>query len=157
MIDPTSIQAVFAGLTFARETFGAALDEKTDSKTREAISEAMTKLNSAQSTIFNMQTEMFDLLSQNQGLMSEIKQVKDWQSRVDRYKLVETSGGAVVYESLDELRHYVCPRCIENKKIHILQNDKSYAGTYSCPECDVSYPVETEKPLPPIKVHSYQW
>jgi hypothetical protein len=75
---------------------------------------------------------------------SERRENDKWEERAKNYRLTETQGGAVVYQSCFEPRHFVCPSCFEKKQISILQDRRVVGGVFDCPACKAVYRI---KPL----------
>lgn len=75
---------------------------------------------------------------------SEPREKDKWEERTKNYRLTETPGGAVVYQSTFEPRHFVCPSCFEKKQISILQDRRVVGGVFDCPSCKAPYRI---KPL----------
>jgi len=151
-MDLSMLSAAYTGAKFAKEALAAVLQYKIEEKAKEKINEVLEKLGPIQDTLFELREELFRLQDENRALKENIKSFNDWNSRLSRYKLVETEGGAVVYSSLEPPSHYVCPSCIEKKEIHILQDCRVYSGTFQCPGCDKTFPIKKEKsdPAPPL-------
>ena len=150
-MDLSMLSAAYGGAKFAKEALATILQYKIDEKAKEKINEVLQRLGSIQDTLFELREELFKLQDENRALKEDIKSFNDWNSRLSRYKLVETEGGAVVFSSLEPPSHYVCPSCIEKKEIHILQDRRVYSGTFQCPGCDKIFPIKKESsdPGPP--------
>jgi predicted RNA-binding Zn-ribbon protein involved in translation (DUF1610 family) len=156
-MDLSMLSAAYTGAKFAKEALAVVLQYKIDEKAKEKINEVLEKLGPIQDTLFELREELFRLQDENRALKENIKSFNDWNSRLSRYKLIETEGGAVVYSSLEPPSHYVCPSCIEKKEIQILQNSRTYSGTFQCPGCDKTFPIKKKKSDPVLPPRSGAW
>ena len=87
-------------------------------------------------------------------MLSDIDK-EEWKKKIDKYVLVKTQGGAIVFKSKEEVDHYICPSCVERKKeIQILQVLRGRTGEYICPGCDKRFPVDPPIPPPGMRVIS---
>lgn len=78
----------------------------------------------------------------------------EWKAKFANYQLTRTSGGAVVFQSQQGLKHFICPKCAEGKEIQILQDTRAYSGSYFCPKCKTMYPIDAPRTTPPDPGHS---
>jgi hypothetical protein len=144
-MDLTSVMAAYNGLKIGKEILGGLLQTKIQEEVREKISEALKKLGEAQDTLFGLREELFRLQSENDTLRKQISDHENWEGQVAKYSLTETAGGAVVYISKGAPTHYACPSCITQRKIQILQDERSFTGKFECPGCKNSFPVNPKK------------
>jgi predicted RNA-binding Zn-ribbon protein involved in translation (DUF1610 family) len=108
----------------------------------------MSKLGEAQDTLFSMREELFSLQTENETLKKAASETETWESKFSQYELHKTAGGAVVYLFNAEPQHYACPSCIENKSIHILQDNRTMSGKFRCVSCEAEYPIKQKERMP---------
>lgn len=62
------------------------------------------------------------------------------------YSLITAAGGAVVYVSSDEPKHYICPTCHDGaSKIIILQPSQGLIhSSHICNNCKAEYPIDLQ-------------
>ena len=140
-MDVALIGGAYNGLKFAKDALTTALSYKIENDTRAQISAALERLGTAQDTLFDLREELFRLQSENDELRRQIKSSEDWQAQKSMYELSQTPGGAVVYSFTGTPKHYACPSCFAKSKIELLQNRRLVSGTFDCPGCKTTYPV----------------
>ena len=59
-----------------------------------------------------------------------------------QYELTKLESGAAVYGFTGFPKHYVCPYCFEQARMHVLQYRRVGVGYFECPGCRVSFPVQ---------------
>jgi transposase-like protein len=59
-----------------------------------------------------------------------------------QYELTQLDSGAAVYAFTGFPKHYVCPYCFEQARMHVLQYRRVGNGYFACPGCRVSFPVQ---------------
>jgi hypothetical protein len=148
-VDLPTIGAAYAGLKAGKELLTAVLETKIESESRARIAEALTKLGQAQDTLFELREELFRLQSENEGFRQQLAAADDWKQRLSQYSLQKTSGGAVVYAFGGQPEHFACPACISKRELHILQDGRNAAGSFTCPGCKSSFPVRPSQRLSP--------
>jgi hypothetical protein len=150
-MDMATIAGAVTGLRFVKDALQVALDYKIDIASQTKISEALDRLGAAQDTLYDLRDENFRLQTENAGLRDELKARDDWKARSASYHLHETSGGAIVYQSVPPVpypTHYACPSCFEQRTIQILQDQRVKSGAFYCPGRKVVYPVKAATPQP---------
>jgi hypothetical protein len=107
------------------------------------VDAAMDDMREAQNQLNNVQGEILELREENHALKRTIANHDNWQDRFDQHALVQTPGGAQVYQGGEPPNnYYACPACIEHQKIQILQTERSMSGRWSCPSCNTKFPVD---------------
>ena len=134
---------------FVQKLGKALLDLKIDTEVRLKVSEMLDRLGETQDRLFQLREDLEKIQADNRELREQLAAAIDWKSRLEKYSLVKTEGGAIVYQSTFEPKHYVCPSCIENRSIHPLQDTHTYGGSFVCPKCDKRFPIR--KPRRPPK------
>ena len=152
-MDIVSISAAYNGLKVAKDIFSGFNDLKVETATLARINEAVKKVGEAQDAIFVLREELFRLQEENSSLKQQINDRDSWATIIGQYQLVDTAGGAVVFKSKEEPNHFACPSCAQSKEIHILQDNRVMAGTFTCTKCQAIYPVKPQEKMQPI---SYQ-
>ena len=95
-----------------------------------------------------MREELFRLQSENERLRHDLTSRDNWDSQKAQYRLQETSGGAMVYESVGPPKHYACPVCFAKNTIQILQDRRAMSGVFDCPNCNAVYPIKPRRSVP---------
>ena len=144
-MDIASIGAAYEGLKVGKDILKSLYDSKVDAAAKGKIDSVMDKFGQAQDTLFSIREELFRLQSENNELKRNLADIDKWEQKSQQYKLVVTSGSAVVYEFQGEPKHYACPSCMESRLINILQNNRNLAGTYTCCSCAAKYPIDPVK------------
>jgi len=141
-MDVAVITSAYEGLRNTIGAIQAVLTMKIDNEVRTKINAALQTLGDAQDKLFEQRNELFKLQEENMQLKKTISEHDGWQQRLSRYKIVNTAGGAIVFQSTDGVTHYACPRCVEGSEIQILQDRRVAGGIYDCPKCKATYPVK---------------
>lgn len=143
----TTVTAVKAIKTIGEGLLAAHIS----SRVKEDVGNILERVSAIQSALYQASAEMLSLQDENEKLKKAAVDAEAWEKRLTQYKLVETIGGAHVYECECENapKHYVCPSCIEQKSIQILQKGGTTKGSYSCPSCKTNYPVNPPKAVTP--------
>jgi len=144
-MDISAVGAAYTGLKFAKDALQVALSYKIENETRTQISAALDKLGAAQDSLFELREELLRLQGENDRLRQALKAQQDWEATKARYQLEATSGGAVVYGSLDSPKHFACPSCFAKAEIQILQDRRVAAGVFDCPSCRAVFPVKQRR------------
>jgi predicted RNA-binding Zn-ribbon protein involved in translation (DUF1610 family) len=100
--------------------------------------------------VLNGKDEVLTLLAEVQAFKAKELEAQTWQHTEAKYPMVKAPGGAMVRKTAGPPEHYVCPRCFEDRKVYLLQDKRVMAGSYECPGCGKSFPVDQPKKLPPI-------
>jgi len=146
------IATAYTGLKFAKDSLTTIVKAKIDNETQLAINAVLEKLGQAQDVLFELRDVMANLQEENQQLKNELKENQVWLDKEAQYKLIKTTGGAVVYESTNPPVHYICPTCFEQKQIHILQDMRVMSGEYKCPKCEALYPINPSGPTSRVAI-----
>jgi len=145
-MDLSEISAAYTGVKFVKELLLGILSAKVEAAAKEEINEALEKLGAFQDSLFYLREELSKLQAENYELKEKLKTAEDWNAKLNQYELKETAGGAVVYWSKGEPRHYICPNCMNKKEIQILQGRKgSMSGDLNCPGCNKEFPVKRDR------------
>jgi len=138
-VEISVINTAYNSLRFVRDSLSLALNAKVDEEARSKIYEAMERVTSLQDGLFNTQQELLSLQAENEALKKQIAAANTWKERASLYKLVKTSGGALVYEFQGQPAHYVCPSCYEVYRIAILQDTAARERLWECVTCKTSF------------------
>ena len=126
-----------AGLTLKMQVIGESQADFPN------IQDALNKLSLLQDALFHTREQLVKLQEENSRLQEEIRRREDREDSRIQYNLRQTPGGAVVYESVSQApKHYMCPSCMNNRQLHILQRVNTRSGQFECPNCRVTYRVE---------------
>jgi len=147
-MDIATISTVWTSFKMAKDAGKALLNLKIDTEVRLKVFEMLERFGETQDCLFQLREVLEKLQSENRELREQLAATADWNSRLEKYSLVKTRGGAIVYESQLGPKHYACPSCIENRSIHPLQDTHTYEGKFICPKCDTKFPIRPPR-LPP--------
>jgi len=148
MIDSTTISAGWTALKTAKDLFDGYVGGKADKESRERIGQALEQLGTVQDTLFALREELSRLQDENRDLKKQIHEAESWEKQLADYELFKTEGEGMVYRSKTEPVHYICPSCVNDQRIQILQDQKGYAGIFTCPGCDAKYNVNKKQKVP---------
>ena len=152
-MDLVAIKSAYDGLKTAKEVFSAYNDLKNEADAIGKVNEAVKKVGEAQDALYELREELFRLQEENNSLKQKLSEEANWEEKISKYQLVETEGGAVVYQSIEGIVHYICPSCVTKREIHPLQDRRVMSGTYDCTGCGASFPVKpTQGPKGPLRV-----
>ncbi len=100
-----------------------------------------------------------ELTMQLASLHKAVIKAHDFKEKLDQYDLWETPFGAHVYryqkqEQSNKPTHFICPKCVEDEKTHILQGGEVLK---TCPECKTKFQISPYKkrPKPSTKRANY--
>jgi hypothetical protein len=144
-MDIPTVAAGLAGTKAAFDILGRAINLGLDNKTLEIVNEARQKVLQVQGDILEAKRQMLEITSENEELRRQIKAYDDWEKQKAQYRMVTTENRAVVFESVDNSpKHFICPKCYEDRKRIILQARNEY--WLSCPDCKNTYSVNQQPP-----------
>lgn len=152
MFDMGQIQAAITGLGAVREIVKVGIDAKVDKQASEKVIDALSRLGAASDALYALRDELFKLQTENEDLKTAAKDRDALAADRAKYALSETPGGAVVWHCSEAPAHYACPNCWNDKRIEILQTNRTRSGKYRCTakECGAEFPIEAAKPMPKI-------
>jgi hypothetical protein len=150
MIDLASIQAAMSGIGVARTALTTAFELTVDNKVRGPINDALTKLGAIQDTLYTLREENLTLQAENDRLKREAAARDEWSARFGQYDLISTNGGAIVYSFKGQPQHFACPRCVNDRRIEILQDKQTASGLFKCPGCQTDFMARLPERMPPI-------
>lgn len=140
-----TVATALNGIKTANAVVSSLLDLKIEAGSLKKVTEALQSLGTAQDTMFQLRETLFELQTENEKLRKEISARDDWDTKIAQYDLAKTDGGAVVYKFKGEPQYYVCPSCVINREIHILQDRKDVKGCFRCPKCKADFPILNQK------------
>jgi hypothetical protein len=84
------------------------------------------------------------LVEQVQIIVEEMRQHEEFREELGRYEMFEMPAGSIVWKLRNSHKsgqplHYLCPNCVQSKKLYILQGDRNYRR---CTSCKVQYHFE---------------
>jgi hypothetical protein len=120
----------------------------------EAISKILEVLISVQTEALSVNTIAQKLQQENYDLKSKILEYENWSETEQQYELKEVAPGTFIYsykQSQDKTKpdHWLCPKCFQEKKTHILQlHYEGSAGPseYICSNCNTVIKIRTKSP-----------
>lgn len=146
----SSVVAGLNALKASKDILSTVLGAKIDADVREKVADVVDKFGAAQDAMYDLREELFKLQSENQELKGRIAAADDWNNQLAKYKLTKTTGGAVVYCSIGEPTHFICPSCVNQRQLQILQDNRTVSGKYRCVGCKAEFPIEPREGQQPI-------
>lgn len=145
---PVEIGMAISGLKAAREMLSAVVDGKNEIATMDRVLEAIRKLGDAQDNLYELREELLRKQEEVAGLRQQLDDRGRWEKEVARYHLVKTEGGATVWESPEPVHHHACPACFAKQRLSILQDQRTYVGSFACPEasCKATFLIKAPRP-----------
>lgn len=155
------IASSFTALKSMSETVRLLGDIKTGDAVRNKAAELQSQIIALQSSLFLIQTQNQGLLREKEDLEQRIRNIKNWDAEKRRYELKEIATGFFVYAAKKPKESiapspWLCTNCYEHQHKSILQRGKqTYDGiTYFCPNCKTNY-LDHNEPLQPIAPFTY--
>ena len=101
------------------------------------LSKVNTQLMNATAVAFAAQEKQSSLTNRIRELEDQLREVEDWESQLDRYRLHEFASGAFVYKLQETMEpnepiHCICASCVNKKQKSILQPDGSALKCHAC-------------------------
>ena len=140
MIDPLTITAGISGIKFISDALKLKKDLVGDDESKEKISDALDKLDDTKGMVYDLRDELMRIQAENALLKKENSVFSGWEESFNKYELIETSAGAMVYKFKSKPPHYACTKCMVKKEIHILQKWNSY--DVMCINCKNIYDID---------------
>lgn len=119
-------------------------DAKVDSDVQAKVLDVMTKIGEAQDTMYALREENIKLQGENERLTREAAGADEWARKIAQFVLLETAGGAVVFQNTGEPPYFACPNCVNQKRIVPLQDNRTMSGKYRCVACEAEYPIKPQ-------------
>ena len=141
-MDTGTIMAAYNGLRFAKDALTTVAQGKIEVESQTRVLAALEKLGAAQDAMFEMRDELFSLQEQNRKLKQDLAESADWDKKLGGYQLVNTPGGAVVYSFKGQPEHFACPSCVNERELHILQDNRTMSGKFRCTGCEEEFPIK---------------
>ena len=101
---------------------------KTEVDRNQAVAKVLEVLIAVQTDALSMQEKQSSLTSRITELESQLQQIKNWESELQRYQLTRFAFGGYAYSlkpgmERGEPPHYLCASCMNRGKKSILQPD----------------------------------
>lgn len=114
-----------------------------------AVSEVNTKLMDATVVTLASLEKQSALTKEITELKEKLREIEDWESQMNRYKLHAFATGALAYalrsgQENGEPMHYLCTTCMDKKKKTTLQPK---SRVLHCPECKINISTEESPPI----------
>lgn len=138
------LKAAFEGIKYAKEALTFGVNLKVDEKVKEQVGDAKERIGKVQDALLTIQDKLSTLQEENSGLKEQLRQKENWEQKIANLKLVETPGGAVVYQHNGQPPYYACPSCASKEELHILQDRRLISGMFDCPGCKSTFPVNKQ-------------
>lgn len=153
-MDASSIMAAYNGLKFAKDSLSTVIQGKIEVESQAKVLAALEKLGAAQDALFELRDELFTLQAENMRLKQELERDNTWNERFGAYELAKTAGGAIVYKFKGQPEHFACPSCANNRKLELLQDNRTMSGKFRCTGCEAEYPINPRENAPAFVVSS---
>src|SRR6266702_444159 len=92
------LKAAFEGVKYAKEALTFGVNLKVDEKVREQVGDAKDKIGKVQDALLTIQDKLATLHEENLRLKEQLRQKESWEQNIANFILLETPGGAVVYQ-----------------------------------------------------------
>ena len=116
---------------------------KTDVDRNESISKILEILLSVQAQALSVNAIAQKLQEEKHELTQKLMEFKKWSETECQYELKEIATDIFVYaykvaDNSSKPMHWLCPKCYQERKAHILQFDHDFIGGkhYFCPNCN---------------------
>ena len=138
-MDYISIKGAIDGVGYIRTALSTLLNEKNEMTVRERVMDILSRVDNIQSALFEARESLFEIQKERDDLQRQIREFENWKDTEEKYALQKTPGGAWLYESIGEPKHFVCPSCFAQKRVLPLQ--RSTDNLSRCPSCRVDYRI----------------
>lgn len=135
MIDYSTIAGIISTGKLAIDTASSIIKAEGALEEKGKKAELLLQINEIHDTLFSLREIIFNLQKERSELYEKIKKQDDWNEKASSYELVKTPGGAYVYASKKQPKHYVCPKCFEEKRTYILESER-------CPNCQNYFSID---------------
>lgn len=148
------------GITHAVSAYKTAVQTLDEAKITAATHELTVQLTHFGAEVLSMQKDGVQATQRERELLSEISDLKDkvreferLRAERERYELVEPYPGTYVYRVKAECRdsqepmHYVCPGCLDNRKIISRLQGRANPDYVSCFECEKVHQIREDGPI----------
>jgi ribosomal protein L37AE/L43A len=158
-MDLTTLTAGLSAAKQVKEFVSELTKSKSEHTNQLLLNNAAQSVGEVLEALYSVQTELFQLVDENRSLNDSLRTYTDWEAIAVDYKLVETSGSAMVYQyaGMDQPNHYLCPTCFENRNKHILQDRRLISGGWDCKSCGSIFFVGERAPSKSITRRSSGW
>ena len=155
-MDVLTINSAIASAKALAVTLSALSKLKLDHETLVRINDALQQVADVQQQLFSTNEQLFTLQKERDELQQRLKSSTDWEKEKAAYKLMETSAGAFIWESVEASpKHYVCPVCFADRKLIPLNKRGEYV--LGCPACNKTYQLDKPPPTPPMARRSIRF
>jgi transposase-like protein len=138
------LKAALEGVKYAKEALTFGVNLKVDEKVKEQVGDAKEKIGKVQDALLTIQDKLAALHEENLKLKEQLRQKENWEQKIANFNMVETPGGAVVYQHSGQPPYFVCPSCASKEELHILQDRRVISGIFDCPGCKSTFPVNKQ-------------
>lgn len=143
MAEIGTVTAIFGAIKTALNGLMGLKELGLSAQHSEVVDAAIDQMREAQDRVNTVHGDLIELREENHALRHTIEEHDNWQARLAQYELVQTAGGAQVFQNDNSPdHHYACPACVENQRIGVLQNMQVVSGRWQCPSCSFNYQVD---------------
>ena len=102
-----------------------------------ALSKVNSQLLSATAVALASQEKQSQLSNRVLELENQLREIEDWNTQIQRYKLHEFPSGALAYKLCERIEqnepeHYLCVTCVDKKHRTTLQPSHDHLNCHSC-------------------------
>lgn len=122
---------------------------KSDVDRNESISKILEILLSVQTQALSVNKIAQELQEEKHELTRRVMEFERWFETEQQYELKEIATGIFVYsykvaDNPSKPMHWLCPKCYQEKKAHIIQFESESAGGthYLCPNCNMKIKIK---------------
>jgi predicted RNA-binding Zn-ribbon protein involved in translation (DUF1610 family) len=126
---------------------------KAEVERNEAIAKILEVLITVQTHALAVQAKTQELEVEKYDLTKKLMEFEQWAEIEQQYELKEIATGIFVYsykivDNPTKPRHWLCPKCYQERKAHIMQLQLSGAQVkhYLCPNCKTDFFIESNSP-----------
>ena len=143
-MDLIALKGAIDGIVYIKGALTTLINEKNEMAVRERALDILKSVDSVQAGLFDAREDAFKLQQECYELQQKIRTFEDWKDTERKYQLTNTQGGACVYQSIGEPKHYACPACFAKKTVMPLQElDRGY---FNCPSCKSDFTTSVGPP-----------
>jgi TolA-binding protein len=149
------LSAALGGINAAVQIGKSLVGAHTDVKINQEISKMLDSVLEAKIGLLEASETIGKLQEQLRQSESRIAEMETWEQKSSAYVLGTTQGRATVYVYSGDPAHYACPSCFNLKQIQVLQPIKNFSGSFNCPGCKSSFPVDKRRDPNVPNVHGF--
>ena len=152
------IQGTVSGFKLASDIAKSLLELKTISEVQAKVVDLQSAILSAQNSALAANAHQTAMIEEIGSLKEEIARIKAWEEEKQRYKLISSWPGTLLYalkeeSSASEPPHWICTKCYEEGRKSILNPQRKVKALFYilvCPKCKCEFHATMHKTIPPV-------